>query len=397
MTLKTLARKKNSLPQCLDIVQEMRRTGIRPDKFTYSALLTSCFRSKARHTAAELYHEIRKDGVPLDHYLRANLLKIAASGPSPQIDLCVRLFHGDPHPNRVMCNVMMDAYANIGALNNCISTYRYMAGAGVLPDSYTVTALMKAYIRSGRLEDAVTNLREIYKSGLDVPVVAFSQLIDAYGKQGLMDRAVELYDMMTAWHIEPSQITFNALIGACVHSGNVERAVEIYEEMKHTSNFPGDRYTYHGLMKCCLRRGDGEAALKWYHYIKTTPFQCNQVSFRQAFLAAGQSLNLDAVYDIARDMKEGGAAPREDTVATGVAACIRCSDLKGAAKFFKDYAQVVCEKCPDKHPHLKHFFNNVRKSMQLFEPNERGDNADYMHTMSVVDEMERTWQGQSAQ
>lgn len=397
MTLKTLARKKNSLPECLDIVKEMRRTGIRPDKFTYSALLTSCFRSKARHTAVELYHEIRKDGVPLDHYLRANLLKIAGSGPSPQIDLCVRLFQGDPHPNRVMCNVMMDAYANIGAFDNCFSTYRYMVGAGVLPDSYTVTALMKAYIRSDRLDDAVTNLREIYKSGLDVPSVAFSQLIDAFGKHGLMDRAVELYDMMTAWRIEPSQVTFNVLIGACVHSGNVERALEIYEEMKHTTNFPGDRYTYHGLMKCCLRRGDGEAALEWYDHIKTTPFQCNQVSFRHALLAAGQSLNLDAVYAIKQDMKEGAVTPREDTVATGVAACIRCSDLQGAAKLFKDHAQVARERSSARCPQMTSFFNNVRKSMQLFEPNERGDNADYMHTMSVVDEMERTWQCQPAQ
>lgn len=164
--------------------------------------------------------------------------------------------------------------------------------------------------------------------------------------------------------------------------------------MKHIANFPGDRYTYHALMKCCLRKGDGPGALEWYLAIKTTPFQCNQVSYRYGLLAAGQSLNLDAVYDIAKDIEEGGATPREDTVATAVAACIRCSDLRGAATFFRNHIHSAGEKTEKARPLHTSFFNNIRKAMQLFEPDNQDDNADYLYTMSIVDEMERTWQCQ---
>lgn len=389
--LKSLARRKHKLQECLQILNEMRLAGVQPDKYTYSMLLTSCIKCNDPHTAVELYHDIRKDGIPLDEHLRASLLKIAATHSSPQIGLCIRLFRGTSRPNRIMCNVMMDAFASIGDVDNCLSTYRYMRSVGVTPDGYTVCAIIKAYVHLGKLDDAMTNLHEMIKSAISVPPAAFCMLITAYGRMGRLDDAVTVYDRMTEWHVAPSQVTYNVLINACAVSGDLKRANEIYEEMKHTSPFSGDRYTMHGMIKCCLRRGDGRSALRWYEKIKASPVMPNQVSFRLALTAAGQNLDLDAVHQIADDIRAAGVKPREDVAATLVAASIRCSDLQAATTFFRSYAHSMCG-AP-----LQPFFDSIRSSLRAFEQHMRPEVADYNDTFQVVRELEKFWAKQTNQ
>lgn len=383
--IKTLARQKGKLQACLQVLNEMRQDGVQPDKYTYSMLLTSCIKCKDHHTAVELYHDIRKDGIPLDAHLRTSLLKLAATHPSPQISLCIRLFRGTPRPNRVMCNVMMDAFASVGDVDNCLVTYRHMRSTGITPDGYTVCAILKAYIHLERLDDAMENLHEMVKSGVSVPPAAFSLLIAAYGRLGRLDDAVTVYDRMTEWHVDPSQVTYNVLINACAVSGDLQRAKEIYDEMKHTSSLPGDRYTMHGMMKCCIRRGDGPSAMRWYAKIKNSSAMPNQVSFRLALTAAAQSLDLDTLHEIADDMRAAGIKPREDVAATLVAACIRCSDLQAATVFFRSYAHSMCGAS------LQPFFDNMRSALLAFEQHMPPECADYNGTMHVVRELEKFW------
>lgn len=367
----------------------MRLAGVQPDKYTYSMLLTSCIKCKDPHTAAELYHDIRKDGISLDEHLRTNLLKIAATHPSPQISLCIRLFRGTSRPNRVMCNVMMDAFASVGDVDNCLATYRHMRSTGITPDGYTVCAIIKAYVCLERLDDAMANLHEMIKSGVSVPPAAFSMLITAYGQMGRLDDAVTVYDRMTEWHIAPSQVTYNVLINACAVSGDLQRAREIFEEMRHTSPFSGDRYTMHGMMKCCLCCGDGRSALRWYDRIKGSPAMPNQVTFRLSLTAAGQSLDIDSVHKIADDIRAAGVKPREDVAAALVAACIRCSDLQAATIFFRSYAHSMCGAS------LQPFFENIRSALRDFEQHVRPEVADYNDTFRVVKELEKFWAKQT--
>lgn len=386
--LNKLAHRKDSLSHCLRLFDQMRQRNVQPDKYTYSALLTSCARARAPQAAFEIYHDIRKHGIPLDFHLRSSLLKLAALQPNPQLDLCSRLFHGAPRPNRVMCNVMMDAYASVGSVDECISTFRYMNSAGIEPDRYTVSALTKAYIKANRTEEGIINLTNMKQSGLEIPSSVFSNIISEFGQRKQLDRAVMMYDLMTSWSIPPDQVTFNVLIRACAHAGDVHQAMEILEEMRHTAGFNGDRYTFHALIQCYLSVGDGHTALHWYKQISNTTFHRNQVSYRLAFKAAGQVLDLNSVYAIVEDMKNAHLCPREDTLATLMAACIRCSDLEGASFFFKKFAPASLNLHRKKSMQLPtNFFAEIRSNLKSLD-HMTSFIEDYKQTAAVVDEIE---------
>lgn len=383
--MKQLARKKD-LKGCLRLLGEIRQANLSPDKYTYSTLLSCCARSGALDVAMDLYNCMMTEGVPVDDYIRTNLLTVAANSSPPQLEMCARLFKSTPKPSRFMINVMMDAYARGGRLEECLTTYRYMSLRSMQADRYTVSALVKAYVMTGRLEEAVEKIHEMHAAGLEVPPAAFGQVMDAFGKRGALGKAVDLFDSMTLYGVQPTQITYNILIGACEHVSMTERAFEMYEEMKATSSFSGDRYTFHSLMKCSLRIADGWRAFDLYRRIKRATFPCNQVSYRLALTAAGQMLDLDAVMEVADDIEAHKCKPREDTASFLVAAAIRCSDLEAALKFFGDYVQR--QSVEDK---VVRFFDAIRSALKSFEECDTRIQGDFQYTSLVVGELERSW------
>lgn len=378
--------KKKDLKACLRLLTEMRSEGLSPDKYTYSSILACCARTNSVDIAIDLFYRMKAEKVPIDNYIRTNLLTVASTSSPPRIDMCARIFRSTEAPSFFMCNVMMDAYARVGRVEDCLSTYRYMSLRKMRADRYTVSALVKAYVKADRLDEAVEKMHEMHAAGLEVSAVAFGQVMDAFGRKGAMDNAVSIFDSMTLYGVAPTQITYNILIGCCAHVFQTDRAFEIFEEMKATSSFHGDRYTFHSLMKCCLRIGDGHRALELYRKIKAATFPCNQVSYRMALTAAGQVMDIDAIQEVAGDMVAHKNVPRDDTAATLVAAAIRCSDLESALRYFGDYLKLQTSELK-----VAGIFDSIRAALKTFEITEGHAHLDFEYTILVVDELERNW------
>lgn len=381
-----LLAKRKDLEACLSHLNAMRVEGLAPDKYSYSIVLTCCARLRAFDVALDLYNRMQLDAVPADDYILTNLITVASNAKPLRLDMCMRLFAATRNPSGYMCNVMIDAYAREGRVSDCLAIYNYMNLRGMEADKYTVSALVKAYVKSDRLDDAFQMLREMHAQGQELSDAAFGQVMDAFGKRGLMGKAVQVFDLMTLCGVAPTQITYNILIGACATKGLTARAFEIFEEMKAASSFVGDRYTLHSLMSCCLKSRDTPRVMQLYRMIKKGPFMCNQVSYRYALTAAGQSMDIDAVMEVFEDMERQHVKPREDTAAALVAAAIRCSDLHLALNSFAEY-----QRRQKTEARVLVFFDEVKMALQEFEEGEEGRINDFECTAVVVEELERSW------
>lgn len=165
--LQVLAKRRH-LDACLNFMNEMREHGVAPDKYSYSIALTCCARLGAVDVALDLYQRMRLERVVPDDYIRINLLTVAANAKPPRVRLCTRLFAAITNPSTYMCNIMIDAYARVGNVDDCIATCRYMCLCGLEADKYTVSALIKAYVKSGRIEEALRKIRETHAAGLEL-------------------------------------------------------------------------------------------------------------------------------------------------------------------------------------------------------------------------------------
>lgn len=237
------------------------------------------------------------------------------------------------------------------------------------------------------MDEALVQLHHMHDAGWHIPSHAFGILMDAFGKRRRVDRALDVFDTMTLWRVPPTQVSYNILISACAVAALPARAVEIFDEMRHTAGLLGDRYTFHALMKAYLKVGDASNVLHYYRLVRKSPFQCNQVSYRYALIASGRGMDIDAVHEVAADMKLAECHPREDTAAALVAAAIRCSDLQSALSFFSSFVSGT------KPPKVRSFFSAIRDALKSCEvpSGERNDNSDFKFTSRVVDELERSW------
>lgn len=374
--LRPLAHRSNSLPPCKLLFEQLLSRGLTPDKYTFSLMLVACASSNSAEYAARLCELLKTHGVSLDNHLRANLLTLSANASPPRIDQCIRIFRACKAPSSVMCNIMLDAFARVGRIDDCLETYRSMVLRGIQPDKYTVSAVVRAYVTVGRLRDGMKAVSQMYCAGLPITSPAFGLLIAAFGKRALLKDAVHVFDQMTILGVPPTQVTYNILISACAAADDVERAFDVYHQMRYTSPFMGDRYTYHSLMKCCLNTYQSPRALSVYAQIQATPFQCNQVSYRYAYQAAGQGLDIDALHTIYNDMENSALEPRPDTAGMLIAAAIRCSDLEAALLFFDRYAN-------------DNLFPHIFAALRAMEHSPEG--VDFLGTSQVVHELQRTW------
>ncbi|CAN8062497.1 unnamed protein product [Agarophyton chilense] len=383
MRLRALVRNKNAFDRCLWLHGQLRQHSIKPDKYTYSLLLTACATVRNSKHAMQLYHELRQNRVAMDDHLRANLLTVVARSKQPDIGFAMWVFASSPKPSLLLCNILIDLFARAHNATGAESVHRYMNAVGIQADAYTVSALIRVHVASAGPAAALLALREMWRAGLSVHVAAFGQVIAAFGQLGMIDEAVALFDEMTVFGVQPQQTTFNILIEAC-KGRNLQKAFEIYDEMKASTSFRGDRYTFHALINCCLAAREAERVPGLYAAIKRAGFQPNQISYRLALVAAGIMMDIDFMEQVAGDMKNNLCEPRMDTMATLVAAAVRCSDLQAALSHFSNFVS-----CRDSLRNAR-FFDEIRGALRRFDEQGLQDLQDSMHTQLVVDELERS-------
>ena len=122
-----------------------------------------------------------------------------------------------------------------GAEDPCLAIFRFMSGAGIVPDHYSVTALIKAHVKAKRLDDTVSNLIEMHHAGLSIPSTATSLIISAYGQRAQLSKAISIYEMTTEWGAQPTNITYNVLIYACAHAVDTKRDVDYLDEIRFSA------------------------------------------------------------------------------------------------------------------------------------------------------------------
>jgi pentatricopeptide repeat protein len=201
----------------------MKRVGLKPDKFTYTSLLKACVYDG---DLQELLIDMQDQGVKRDV---------------------------------VMYNTMVQTLCDDGRLAEAKTLITQMEGKGVDPDSRTYGILMKGLLRANKpgaclaLFEAACNNKQT--SAITENVFLYTTAVTAASKLGDHDRALELVSRMTALGIKPNLKTLTALMGACMANDRPDLAAEIYKKI----DAPDGYAMAQGLQAFC-RSGDLKAA-----------------------------------------------------------------------------------------------------------------------------------------
>jgi len=187
------------------LFDEMKRSGIRPDKYTYTSLIKAC---RDEGDVQEVLYDMRECGVDAD---------------------------------TVTFNTMIKSLCESRKWTQATRLVTEMESRGIAPDSMTYGYLMNAMLKADKpnaclalFESACANART---ASLTENVYLYTTAITAAAVLEDHDRALELVSRMKANGIGPNLKTLTALVGACLSSGKGDLAAQLFQRIDEPDGY----------------------------------------------------------------------------------------------------------------------------------------------------------------
>ncbi|KAF6158101.1 hypothetical protein GIB67_014895 [Kingdonia uniflora] len=260
----------------------MRRGGIRPMSFTFSALFKACSGlfnvGLGRQLHAQVvwiggYHDdLYVSNTLIDMYVKCGFLEcgrrvfdemgerdaiswtslIVAYTKSRDMEAAAELFDGLPDKDMVAWTAMVTGYAQNAKPKEALKLFESMQDAGVNTDEVTLVGVMSAcaQLGAGKYARWIRDVAE--KAGLSPArnVVVGSALIDMYSKCGSLEEAYRVFQMMEVRNV----YSYSAMIVGFAMHGRVNEAMSLFYEMGQTDIKP-NKVTFIGVLTACSHTG----------------------------------------------------------------------------------------------------------------------------------------------
>lgn len=233
----------------LYLFSRMKKAGIRPNKFTFVAVLRACTRLKCINRGQQLHTEIVKvleeelyiTRALVDFYVKCGLfaeacdifndLHSSASYTTVYLDHALHKYSSDSSDDMQLKEVPSNAVAYVFSLKACSS--------------------MKALATGRELH------LQVVKEGHDLDCFVSNTLIDLYAKCGLLSEAWKVLDRMLVRDV----VSWTALITGCVEHGLCEYALK-YSEIMQKEGVPANAFTLVACLKACGLMGSLDSGRK---------------------------------------------------------------------------------------------------------------------------------------
>lgn len=276
--------RKGDVSGCFRVFGEMRGVCVRPDEYTFVALLSGCsvledFRI-GRQVHGLVYRELGcfRGNVLLvnklvDMYAKCGKLVMAervlsgvkAAGKGlvaawtslvsayalqGEVKVARRLFDQMGERDVVSWTAMISGYSHAGCYQEALELFVKLEGLGMKPDEVAVVAALSACARLGALELGRRIHRqyagENWTCGLNRGFT--SAVVDMYAKCGSIDTALDVFRKTS--DDKKTTFLYNSIISGLAHHGRGEYAKNLFEEMGLLGLKP-DNITFVAVLSAC--------------------------------------------------------------------------------------------------------------------------------------------------
>ncbi|PSS36512.1 Pentatricopeptide repeat-containing protein [Actinidia chinensis var. chinensis] len=260
----------------------MRRDGISPVSFTFSALLKACTAAVDVDLGRQIHAQTITIGgfasdlyvgnTMIDMYVKCGFLDcghrvfdemperdviswtslIVAYAKNGDMDSAAGLFEGLPVKDMVAWTAMVTGFAQNARPREALEFFENMQDGGIQTDEVTLVGVISACAQLGATKYAnwVRDVAEKSGFGPTNNVMIGSALIDMYSKCGSVEDAYKVFDRMT----ERNVFSYSSMIVGFAMHGRANAAIQLFEEMLKTDVKP-NRVTFVGVLTACSHVG----------------------------------------------------------------------------------------------------------------------------------------------
>jgi len=188
-------------PDCGEVRKAIESSTFKPRERAFTRLINMCGRQKESRKALEVFETMRDyRGVRPNTYTYSAL--ISACSNAGDWDLAVDIFHrmkvaaaSDPRcrPNQVTYNAIISASERGGHYDVCLACFRDMISSDACPDSVTYCSAINACQKLGNWEEAERILSIMHSHRFVASVGIYSTMIDYYATHSSWEAALDVF------------------------------------------------------------------------------------------------------------------------------------------------------------------------------------------------------------
>ncbi|KAJ7551416.1 hypothetical protein O6H91_06G014500 [Diphasiastrum complanatum] len=236
---------KNGLAKhVLQLYEEMKLAQVRPDSFTFVAVLKVCGSIGAIERGKSLHKEVIQIGVEvdmlignalIDMYMKCGCLQDAAN-----------VFDSLPKRDLVSWNAMIVGYSRQSLILEVLCYFSTMQLEGMKPDTASYVGILQACGSTADINTGKMIHAQICEIGLESDVFIGNSLVGMYAKCGKMDESLQILDNLPVKTVA----AYNAIISGYVKHGHCKLALQTFNDMKEKGMRP-DHVTFTSILKGC--------------------------------------------------------------------------------------------------------------------------------------------------
>ncbi|XP_057826506.2 pentatricopeptide repeat-containing protein At1g09410, mitochondrial [Cryptomeria japonica] len=224
--------------KALKLLQQMQRTDVQPDEFTFASILPACAKIGALEQGMEIHQSIIGRGFLLNVVVVSALVDMYAKCRS--IHKARELFDSMSERDVASWNAMIAGYAQNGVLDEALRLFQEMPQRNVI----SWTALIAGYAQNGVIDEALRLFKEMPHRN----VVSWNAMIAGYAQNGILDEALAYFEEIPQRNVA----SWNAMIAGYAQNGFIEKAVETFKQMQVAGIMPNFT-TFASILPACTK------------------------------------------------------------------------------------------------------------------------------------------------
>ncbi|KAI5079034.1 hypothetical protein GOP47_0006705 [Adiantum capillus-veneris] len=239
--------------KAFQLLEEMRREGVNPDKFAFMCVLKACASVKSLEKGRLIHVYVVQSGLELDAFMVSTLVDFYSK--CGHLTDARHAFDSIIDHDVVSWTAMLVAYAKHGCGQEALELMGKMLDSGVKLNHVTLLGVLSACSHSGMLEEG-QYMFDIMKQKSMVTKTAehYACMIDLLTRAGCLEAAEQL---LTDLPFEPNVSMWLALLRSCIICGNRDLAKHAAEHVLKLE--PGNEVAFVLLSNVCANGASGIA------------------------------------------------------------------------------------------------------------------------------------------
>ncbi|KAK7301077.1 hypothetical protein RJT34_11936 [Clitoria ternatea] len=235
--------------EALNLFSMLSRSGMKPDLFTFSSVLSVCSRMVALEQGEQVHAQTIKTGFFSDVVVGTSLINMYNKCGSTE--RASKAFLEMSTRTMILWTSMITGFALHGMSQQALHLFEDMRLAGVRPNQITFVGVLAACSHAGMVNEALNYFEIMQKKYKIKPVMDhYSCMVDMYVRLGQLEEA---FNFIKKMNLEPSEFIWSNLIAGCIIHGYLELGCNAAEKL--LSLEPKDTETYALLLNIYLSAG----------------------------------------------------------------------------------------------------------------------------------------------